>query len=204
MNSLAIIFFPPLVYFIDRCTRVIGAIYAHWNWTETDNIHESALLLIFLDSLLMLKSKFYKVLSNRADESHLFSIWQDFLVPFLMNHALQFIKYQQRHKTNETPASSRWFCCYSQLHNPCHRPIIFFLWTSVSNHNFNVGETFYQIAAKRGKPSKFGKSIQVVCRLLTTLLWTGNSRFAVVNCEGKPPDNETNTFIDRLESNGKF
>ena len=41
----------------------------------------------------MLKSKFYKVLSNRADESDLFSIWQDFLVPFFMNHALQFVKY---------------------------------------------------------------------------------------------------------------
>ena len=36
---------------------------------------------------------------------------------FFMNHTLQFVKCQQQHKRNETPASSRWFCCYSQLHS---------------------------------------------------------------------------------------
>ena len=38
----------------------------------------------------------------------------------------QFVIYKQQHKTNETPALFRWFCCYSQLHNHCHRPIKIF------------------------------------------------------------------------------
>ena len=50
------------------------------------------LLPIYLDSSLLLKSKFYRVLSNRADGSVLFLIWQDFLEPFFMNHTLQFVK----------------------------------------------------------------------------------------------------------------
>ena len=54
---------------------------------------KSALLPIFLNSSLLLKSKFYKMLSNRADGSVLFSIGQDFLLPFFMNHTLQFLIY---------------------------------------------------------------------------------------------------------------
>ena len=47
-----------------------------------NDLKKSALLLIVLGSLLLLKSTFYKVVSNGADGSFLFLIWQHFLVPF--------------------------------------------------------------------------------------------------------------------------
>ena len=56
-----------------------------------NDLKKSALLLIVLGSLLLLKSTFYKVVSNGADGSFLFLIWQHFLVPFFMNHALQLL-----------------------------------------------------------------------------------------------------------------
>ena len=47
---------------------------------------------LFVFYSFILKSKFYRVLSNRADGSVLFLIWQDFLEPFFINHTLQFVK----------------------------------------------------------------------------------------------------------------
>ena len=40
-----------------------------------NDLEKSALLFIFVDGSLLLKWKFYEVLSNRADWSVLFSIW---------------------------------------------------------------------------------------------------------------------------------
>ena len=47
-----------------------------------NDLEKSALLFIFVDGSLFLKWKFYEVLSNRADGSVLFSIWQVFPEPF--------------------------------------------------------------------------------------------------------------------------
>ena len=47
----------------------------------------------FLDSSLLLKSKFYTMLNDRADGSGFFKFY---LLPraiFFMNHTLQFVKY---------------------------------------------------------------------------------------------------------------
>ena len=47
-----------------------------------NDLEKSALLFIFVDGSLLLKWKFYEVLSNRADGSFLFSLWQVFPEPF--------------------------------------------------------------------------------------------------------------------------